>query len=122
MDARAPTDEQQRQIDRAQGKSAEQAAANVYPYHLATTTAAGQIVSRWTVPSRTTAGTHYSVSATRPTGPLDPATIRTSCDCPAVGVCWHRAHVRAAMTGQIRYRDAAGRYNRRRPHSALQSA
>jgi hypothetical protein len=120
-------DEQQHRIDKAQAKSAEQAAAGVFPYHLSTTSAAGQIVSRWTVPSRTTAGTHYSVSATRPAGPMDASAIRTHCDCPAIGVCWHRAHVRSAMLGAIRYRTSAGKYASapkaaNAPHNALRSA
>jgi hypothetical protein len=95
--------EQSRQasIDRATAKSVEQAAAGNLPILLRSyVNHDGEARSTWSVTSRTTGGTHYLVDAL-----VDGNGVQTLCECPATGICWHRAHTRAAILAEIDFHD-----------------
>jgi hypothetical protein len=97
------TDARQARIDRANAKAHEQARAGNLPTALAARAWSNGITRwRYSVGSRTAGGSVYLVDLTD-----DHGTIWTACDCPAIGVCWHRAATRLAHTGQLAsYRTA----------------
>jgi hypothetical protein len=88
---------QQARIDRAYAKAHEQARVGNVPTAI-TARAWSNGVTRWrySVASRTTGGDVWLVDLTDTHGALT-----TACDCPAIGVCWHRAAARLAHTGQL---------------------
>src|SRR5215210_5004575 len=99
---RSRTPEQrQAAIDRATAKSVEQVATGNLPILLRSyTNEDGEARSTWSVMSRTRGGSTYLVDAT-----VDGNGITTLCDCPAENICWHRAHIRGAILGDVEVRD-----------------
>jgi hypothetical protein len=89
--------QQQARIDRAMARAHEQARVGNVPTAI-TARAWSNGITRWrySVASRTTGGDVWLVDLTDTHG-----TLVTACDCPAVGVCWHRAAARLAHTGQL---------------------
>lgn len=88
---------QQNRIDRAYSKALEQARTGNVPTAI-TARAWSNGITRWrySVASRTTGGAVWLVDLTDTHG-----TLVTACDCPATGICWHRASARLAHTGQL---------------------
>jgi hypothetical protein len=89
--------QQQARIDRAMARAHEQARVGNVPTAI-TARAWSNGITRWrySVASRTTGGDVWLVDLTDTHG-----TLVTACDCPAVGVCWHRAAARLAHTGLL---------------------
>ncbi len=102
-DARAKL---QRAIDRANARAIEQAEAGIRPVLNKSETATDGLstLQRWTVPSRTTAGTLYNVTLI-----ADATGLNTTCSCQAGESgkpCWHRALARRAALHEAPYTDA----------------
>jgi hypothetical protein len=95
----------QARIDRAFAKALEQARVGNLPTAI-TARAWSNGVTRWrySVASRTTGGDVWLVDLTDTHG-----TLTTACDCPATGVCWHRAAARLAHTGTLTPHRTANR-------------
>ena len=107
MNTNAPTDPRKRQqaIDRAVARAIEMAAAGVTPVLNRSETARDGLstLQRWTVPSRTTVGTLYSITLL-----ADSDGLTTECSCQAGESgkpCWHRALARLAALHEAPYRD-----------------
>ena len=104
IDARAKL---QRAIDRATARAIEQAEASVRPVLNRSELARDGLsqLQRWTIASRTTAGTFYNVTLI-----ADADGLRTECSCPAGQAetprpCWHRALARRAALPQAPHAD-----------------
>jgi hypothetical protein len=85
-------------IDRATAKAHEQARQGNLPA-VVYVRAWSNGVTRWrySLSSRTNGKNVWLIDVTDNHGRLT-----TACDCPAIGVCWHRASVRLAHTGALR--------------------
>lgn len=95
--ATSMTISQQARIDRANAKALEQARAGNVPTALsARAWSNGRTTWRYGVASRTSGGSVWLVDLTD-----DHGVVTTTCDCPATGVCWHRAATRLAYMGQL---------------------
>jgi hypothetical protein len=89
--------QQQSRIDRAYAKALEMARVGNVPTAISARAWSNGITRwRYSVASRTTGGAVWLVDLTDTHG-----TLATACDCPATGVCWHRASARLAHTGQL---------------------
>ncbi len=93
-------------MDRATARAIEMAETGVRPVLNKSETARDQLstLQRWTVPSRTTAGTLYSVTMI-----ADATGLNTTCTCQAGESgkpCWHRALARRAALHEAPYTDA----------------
>jgi hypothetical protein len=98
---RTRTPEQtQTAIIRATAKVWEQAEARNLPRLLRQFDTDHDTRQVWTIGSRTTGGTVYTVDLM-----ADANGIATMCDCEAVGICWHRQAARMAVFGQVTYHD-----------------
>ena len=101
----------QQAIDRANARAIEMAEAGIRPVLNKSEMARDQLstLQRWTVPSRTTAGTLYSVTLI-----ADATGLNTTCTCQAGESgkpCWHRALARRAALHEAPYRDGRPTYN-----------
>ena len=88
-------------IDRATAKAHEQARSGNLPMLLRQADEGHQSRQVWSIGSRMTAGTCYTIDLT-----ADCDGLRTLCDCPAGTtdkICWHRAAVRLAALGELQY-------------------
>ena len=96
----------QRAIDRANTRAIEMAEAGIRPVLNRSETARDGLstLQRWTVPSRTTAGTLYSVVLV-----ADATGVNTTCSCQAGESgrpCWHRGLVRRAALHEAPFVDS----------------
>lgn len=84
-------------IDRATAKAQEQGRAGNVPT-VVTVRAWSNGTTRWrySLSSRTAGGAVYLIDLTDNHGQLT-----THCDCPAIGICWHRVAVRLAHRGDL---------------------
>jgi hypothetical protein len=87
----------QAQIERAMSKAFEQARADNLPTLLGVRAWSNGVSQwRWSVASRTVAGVVYLITLCD-----DHGLLTSTCDCPAVDVCWHRAAARLAYAGRL---------------------
>ncbi len=98
-------EQRQRAMDRAISKALEQSRAGNVPTLLRSFTSPDGLETRqcWTVSSRTVAGAVYNVDLT-----ADADGVTTLCTCAAAEsdrLCWHRAAVKLAASGQIEYHE-----------------
>ena len=84
-------------LDRSFAKSIEQVAVNNLPRVIRQ----NPHEAVWAVASRTEGGVIYLLTQSRE-GEL-------ACDCPADGLCWHKAHVSRAIEGIIGHHAAPAR-------------
>ncbi len=103
----------QQAIDRANARAIEMSDSGIRPVLSRSEMARDNLsqLQRWTIPSRTTAGTYYNVTVI-----ADCDGLRTECSCPAGQAeapkpCWHRALARRATLHEAPYRDSRPTYN-----------